>query len=171
MPEAVYGAEGEFLWRQVIVDPEAGTVTFRRCHQPRRFLSWGVDAEYTCRLSELRGVCWSAWRNIGSVLEVVTPAGRARLPQAASNFESVRAALMDGLKPGTALAWYEYPAAKALLALLVIIPGVFLGLVLCVWSLEQSWLPQWLVPGLVFGVVSLFFVVPIRSWWRGQPLQ
>lgn len=171
MPEAVYGAEGEFLWRQVLVDPAASTVTFRRCHQPGRFLSSGVDAGYTCRLSELRGVCWVGWRSVGSVLEVVTPDGRARLPQAASNFEEVRAARVGGLKPGAALPWYEFPAAKALLTLLVVIPGVILGLVLCVLSLEQSLVPKWLVPGLVFGLVALYFGIALRSLWRGQPLQ
>jgi len=104
----------------VAIDPAAGTVTFHRCHQPRRFLSWGVDPEFTCHLSELRGVCWNVVRGVGRVLEVVTPAGRARLAQAASGFEAVRAALVGGLAPGARLRWYEYPAAQLLL-----LPAIF----------------------------------------------
>jgi hypothetical protein len=169
MLAAEYGAAGEFLWRRVIVDPAAGTVTFHRCHQPGRFLSWGVEAEYTCRLSELRGVCWSGWRGIGPTLEVVTPAGRARLPQVAANFEAVRAAVVGGLKPGAALPWYEYPAAQALLLLLIVVPGVVLGLGLVIWLLQQPLVPSWVVPVVVLGPVLLIFLIPIVSWWRGRP--
>jgi hypothetical protein len=168
---AEYGAEGEFLWRRVLVDPEAGTVTFHRCHQPGRFLSWGVDVEYTCRLSELRGVCWSGMGRIGPTLDVVTPAGRARLPQVASNFETVRAALVGGLRPGAALPWYEYPVAQTLLALLVVVPGVVLGIGLAIWVFEQGLVPTWLVPVCVLAPVLLVFTLPILSWWRGRPLR
>ena len=56
---ADYGTEGEADWRRVVYDPDAGTVTFYNCYQSKRFLAWGADPEFTCRVSELRAAYWN----------------------------------------------------------------------------------------------------------------
>src|SRR5262249_2535726 len=118
---AEYGTAGGGVVRGGGGGLGGGACALARLAQRRRGVVWvgGGVAESTCWLWELGGVCWSGWRGIGPTLDVVTPAGRARLPQVAANFEAVRAALVGGLKPGAALPWYEYPAAQALLLLLV----------------------------------------------------
>ena len=170
MLSAEYGAAGDFLWRRVVVDPVARTVTFHRCHAPRRFWSWGVDPEYTCGLSELRGVCWDHSKGVGQTLEVVTPTGRASLPQSSSGFEEVRVAMVAGMGPGARLPWYEYPVAKVLIILLVYIPCGLACLSLAWWLANRlGTVPEWAWFGALIAAMSMFFVIPLVSYWRGRP--
>lgn len=174
MITAEYGAAGSSYWRRVAIDPDATAVTFDNCHFPRRFLSWGADREYTCRISELRGLCWNMegcggkrWRK-EPVLEVVTPAGRAVLPKAAEGFDAVYAALVAGIPEGGRLRWYEYPAAQSLLALLLIFP-VGIGMtILCAVFLERRLISTALLAG-VFGVLLPFLFLRAVSIWLGKP--
>ena len=117
---AEYGNPGEATYRRVIVNLSAGTVTFFRCHTPSRFMATGPDAECSCRLDEVRGIC-SAWvrpRDVGPVLEVVTSTGRARLPHSMSGFKTVCEVIEQSVaKSGSRLRWYEAAAAQEVLVL------------------------------------------------------
>ena len=164
MLTAEYGKPGEFEWRRVVVDPEAGTVVFHRCHMPRQFLSWGVDPEFRCALSELRGVRWNLLQWRGWVLEIVTPSGVARLPQGSRGFEAVHAALVEGLPPGARLRWFEHPAVKTLLLGPGLVLAVLLGLVLLLLIVGNWPAPAWSALGLL-----IIIAAAILSRRRGQP--
>jgi hypothetical protein len=170
---AEYGAVGSSYWRRVAIDPDAATISFDNCHFPNRFFSWGTDPGYTCRISELRGVCWNMggsgarWRK-EPVLEVVTPAGRAVLPKAAAGFDAVYAALIESIPADVRLRWYEYPAAQACLAFLLIFPvGVAMTL-LCAVLLERRLISTSLLAG-VFIVLMPFAFLRLVSMWIGKP--
>ncbi len=165
---AEYGTEGTADWRRVVVDPTAGVVTFYHCHQPNRFLAWGADPQFTCLLSELRGINWSYHRYIGRLLVVVTPAGLARLPERATAFEEVRAALLDGLAPGARLRWYESPIAKVTLLLALILPFGVLGAGLV--AMADQVVPGWLPIAVLLGLMLLLILIPLAAWWRGKSL-
>jgi hypothetical protein len=112
---AEYGKLGEAAYRRVSVNLSAGTITFFRCHTPRRFMATGPDAECSCQLAEVRGIgpAWFSPRGVGSVLEVVTPTGRARLPHAMSGFHAVREVIEEAVaKSGRRLRWYETATAQ-----------------------------------------------------------
>jgi hypothetical protein len=170
---AEYGVAGSSYWRRVAVDPDTATVTFDNCHFPRRFLSWGMDPEYTCRISELRGVCWNMegcgnrWRR-DPVLEVVTPAGRAILPKASAGFDAVYATLIAGIPEEVRLRWYEYPAAQSLVALLLIFPAGIAMTILCAVLLERRLIAAALLAG-VFIVFVPFVFLRVVSYWLGKP--
>lgn len=107
---AEYGKPGEATYRRVSVDLSAGTITFFRCHTPSRFMATGPDAEYSCQLEEIRGIgsTWVRPRDVGPVLEVVTPTGRARLPHSMSGFNAVREVIEQAVaKSGSRLRWHE----------------------------------------------------------------
>jgi hypothetical protein len=110
---AEYGTEGEFMWRRFVVDTDQATVTFHRCHVPKRFFSFGVDSEFTCPLSELRWTRRSRASGLGWLLEVVTPSGRAMIPERASGFEEMKSALIAGLAPDARQRWYQYTYVQA----------------------------------------------------------
>ena len=117
---AEYGNPGEATYRRVIVNLSAGTVTFFRCHTPSRFMATGPDAECSCRLDEVRGICstWVRPRDVGPVLEVVTSTGRARLPHSMSGFKTVCEVIEQSVaKSGSRLRWYEAAAAQEVLVL------------------------------------------------------
>lgn len=160
---AAYGTKGEMLWRKVIVDPDEGRVTFRRCHAPNRFLAWGVEDEYTCSLSELLGVCWSGAKGLGLSLEIVTPAGRARLPRTARGFDAVHAAILGGLSPTARLRWYQYPSGQFLIVLPMIFAGAWFGLALLAGAPDRA-------AAIGFVLVSPLLVIPIATWFRGRPI-
>ncbi len=173
MITAEYGAEGSTYWRRVTVDPTAATVTFHNCHFPKQFFSWGKDPEYTCRISDLRGVCWNMegcgnrWRK-ESVLEVVTPAGRAILPKSSVGFDAVYAALIAGIPKEARLYWYEYPAAQSLVALLLIFPIGIALTILCAVLLERQLISTAVLAGL-FIVLLPFVFLRVVSIWIGKP--
>ena len=173
MITAEYGAVGSSYWRRVALDPDAATVTFDNCHFPNRFFSWGTDPEYTCRISELRGVCWNMggcgtrWRK-EPVLEVVTPAGRAVLPKASAGFDAVYAALLAGMSADVRLRWYEYPAAQALVAFLLIFPVGIAMTIFCAVLLERQLTSTALLAG-VFIVLMPFVFLRAVSLWIGKP--
>jgi hypothetical protein len=160
---AEYGRPGDFLWRRVSIDPGRGTITFERCHQPARFLSFGAEPEFTCSLDDVRGVCWNRARGVGRVLEVVTRAGRARLPESAAGFNEVRSAV-EARRPTGRLRWYEYPAAQFALAVPVIVAAAGLGLAL--WGS----VPPWAYAVALFGAMALLPVIPLVARWRGRPM-
>lgn len=174
MITAEFDAAGSPNWRRVAMDPDTGTVTFYNSHFSKRFISWGTDPEYTCQLSELRGVCWNMggsgtrWRK-EPVLEVVTPAGRAMLPKASAGFDAVYAALIAGIPADVRLSWYQYPAAQSLLALLLIFP-VGIGMtILCAVLLERQ-LISTTVLAVVFIALLPFVFLRVLSFWLGKPM-
>lgn len=173
MITAEYDAAGSLHWRRVVIDPDAA-VTFDNCHFPKRFFSWGMDPAYTCRISELRGVCWNMgdsgtrWRK-EPVLEVVTPAGRAILPKAAVGFEAVHAALIAGIPEEARLRWYQYPAAQTLVALLLIFPVGMATTVLCAVLVERRLISTTLLAGACIALMPLVFLRAL-SMWRGRPM-
>lgn len=173
MITAEYGVAGSPYWRRVAINPEAATVTFDNCHFPNRFLSWGTDPEYSCRISEIRGVCWNMggcgtrWRK-ESVLEVVTPAGRAVLPKASAGFDAVYVSLIEGIPADVRLRWYEYPTAQALMAFLLIFPVGIATTILCAVLLERQLISTALLAG-VFIVLMPFVFFRVVSIWIGQP--
>lgn len=173
MITAEYCPAGSAWRRWVVIDPEAATVSFGNCHFPKRFFAWGTDAEYTCRIAELRGVCWnmggtgSRWRK-EPILEVVTPAGRAMLPKASAGFDAVYAALVAGIPEGVRLHWYQNPAAQALVGLLILPVGISIT-ILCAVLLERRWISAELLAGVCIVLMPLVFVRAL-SFWRGKPL-
>lgn len=173
MITAEYGEAGSSYWRRVAIDPDAATVTFDNCHFPRRFFSWGMDPDYTCRISELRGVCWNTegcgnrWRR-EPVLEVVTPAGRAVLPKASTGFDAVYSALIAGIPKEARLRWYEYPGAQSLVALLLIFPAGIVLTVLCAALLELQLISTALLAG-GFIILIPFVFLRALSYWLGKP--
>ena len=171
---ADYGKEGEADWRRVVYDPDSGTVTFYNCYQSRRFLAWGADPEFTCRVSELRAVYWSYQRGIGSVLLVVTPAGQVRIPQNALGLDGVRSALIGGLAPESRLRWYEYEAAKTVLIIAFTLGAAILGILLIVKTdlLNHQWPVELERTVFVVYCVILFFLALIINVlnWRGKSM-
>lgn len=173
MIAADYGAVGSAHSRRVTVDPDLGTVTFDNCHFPNRFFSWGMDPEYTCRISEIRGVCWNMggcgtrWRK-EPVLEVVTPAGRAVLPKASVGFDAVHTALIEGIPADVRLRWYEYPAAQSLMAFALIFPVGMVMTIVCAILLERRMISSALLAG-VFIALTPFVFIRALSIWAGKP--
>lgn len=173
MMMAEYRPAGSAWRRWVVIDPDAATVSFGNCHFPKRFFAWGTDAEYTCRISELRGVCWNMggtgtrWRR-EPTLEVVTPAGRAMLPKAATGFDAVYEALVAGIPEGVRLRWYQYPAVQPLVGLLIL-PGGIAITMLCAVLLEHRWISAGLLAGVCIVLMPLVFV-RVLSFWLGKPL-
>ena len=171
---ADYGKEGDANWRRVVHDPDAGTVTFYNCYQSKRFLAWGADPEFTCRVSEIRAVYSSNQPGIGSVLLVVTPAGEVRIPQNAVGLDGVRSALIGGLAPESRLRWYEYEAAKtALLMAFVWGAGILVILLIVKADVFKN---QWPVElertvFVVYCVIISFpILIPLVSQWLGKSL-
>ena len=181
---ADYGKEGEADWRRVVYDPDAGTVTFYNCYQSRRFLAWGADPEFTCRVSEIRAVYWSYQRGIGSVLLVVTPAGQVRIPQKVVGLDGVRSALIGGLAPESRLRWYEYEVAKTVLIIAFTLGAAILGILLIVktdvlnhqWpvELERTVVVIFFLLGLSINVLSYEYeaakTVPIIAFTLGAAI-
>ena len=164
---AEYGKPGEVNYRKVIVDPQAGTITFFRCHQPSRFLASGPDLEFSCGLDEIRGTCatWVRPRPVGAVLEVATPAGRARLPHAMSGFVAVRQVIEQAVtRSGHRLAWYEYAAARE--AMVYACGGT--GAAVAIWALVAA--PGWVGALVVAAIASLPLGVCALFWWRGRAM-
>lgn len=164
---AEYGKPGEANYRKVIVDPQAGTITFFRCHQPSRFLSPSPDPEYSCGLDEIRGTCatWVRPRPVGAVLEVVTPAGRARLPHAMPGFVAVRQVIEQAVaRSGRRLAWYEYAAARE--SLVYACGGT--GTAVAIWALVAA--PGWVGALVVAAIASVPLGVCALFWWRGRTM-
>ena len=164
---AEYGAEGDRDWRRVTVDPDAGTVTFHHCHQPRRFLSAGADPEFTCRLTDLCGVCSNSVRGVGRELEVVTAAGRARLPESAPGFEAVRAALVGGLAPKAGLRWHQYPSA-GLLWMPVILAAAIGMAILFFTAVAELGVSDRVVLWSVLGLMAAVAIAAVLLTWRGR---
>ena len=173
MITAEYGTAGTSNWRRVAIDTDAGTVTFDDCHFPNRFFSWGTDAEYTCQIADVQGVCWNTegcgdhWRK-EPVLEVVTPAGRARLPKTSAGFDAVYAALIAGMPEGTRLRWYQYPAAQSLMTVLTIFPVGIAMTILCAILLERQLISLALLAAM-FIVLLPFAFLRVLSTWLGKP--
>lgn len=164
---AEYGKPGEASYRKVVVDPQVGTITFFRCHQPSRFLAPGPDPEYACSLDEIRGMCatWVRPRAVGAVLEVVTQAGRARLPHAMSGFVAVRQVIEQAVaRSGHRLAWYEYAAAREAL---VYVCGAA-GTAVAIWALVAA--PGWVGALVVGAIASVPLSVCALFWWRGRTM-
>ncbi|MGV3605844.1 MAG: hypothetical protein ACO1RA_05510 [Planctomycetaceae bacterium] len=164
---AEYGKPGEANYRKVIVDLQAGTITFFRCHQPSRFLAPGPDPEYGCSLDEIRGTCatWVRPRPVGAVLEVVTPDGRVRLPHAMSGFVAVRQVIEQAVaRSGHRLAWYEYAAAREAL---VYVCGAA-GAAVAIWALVAT--PGWVGALVVAAIASVPLGVCALFWWRGRAM-
>ena len=175
MITAEYGAEGSPWWCRIAIDPDTATVTFQNCHYQRRFFSWGVDPEYTCRLAELRGLCWNmggtggywSWRK-APVMEVVTPAGRAVVPKAAAGFAAVHEAIVGGIPPDVRLRWYEYPAAQTAIGLLVIFPSGIAATILCAVLVERRLVSPMQLFVVFLVLIPLLFLRSV-SPWDGRP--
>jgi|GEM_PF-2086596 len=161
---AEYGNPGEATYRRVIVNLSAGTITFLRCHTPSRFMATGPDAECSCRLDEIRGIgsTWIRPRDVGPVIEVVTPTGRARLPHAMTGFNAVREVIEDAVaKSGNRIRWHETAAAHEVFVLTcgaTLAAGV-------IWALPE--LPRWAVAATVWMMV-LVLLVACGLYWRSK---
>ena len=165
---AEYGEPGEATNRRVSVNLSAGTITFFRCHTPSRFMATGPDAECSCRLDEIRGIgsTWVRPRDVGPVLEVVTPTGRARLPHSMSGFNAVREVIEQAVaKSGSRLRWHEAPAVQEVLVLAcgaTLAAGV-------IWALPE--MPLWAIAAAVWTMVLVLLAVcglywrSKRTWW------
>ena len=165
---AEYGEPGEATNRRVSVNLSAGTITFFRCHTPSRFMATGPDAECSCRLDEIRGIgsTWVRPRDVGPVLEVITPTGRARLPHSMSGFNAVREVIEQAVaKSGSRLRWHEAPAVQEVLVLAcgaTLAAGV-------IWALPE--MPLWAIAAAVWTVVLVLLAVcglywrSKRTWW------
>ncbi|MGL4552734.1 MAG: hypothetical protein ACRC33_16285 [Gemmataceae bacterium] len=163
---AEYGEPGEVFWRRVTVDPDAGTATFERCHIPARSFTLWPEPEFACPAGDIRGTYWTAVRDVGAVLVIVTRRGRAALPQSAVGFEAVRSAVEGWAGSGAGLSWYEYPAGQFALALAAVVVAVVAGLAVAV----SGVLPAWAYVALVLGPVGFFVWVLVFSAIRGKPL-
>ena len=159
---ADYGKPGEPHYRRVFVDQKGGRITFYRCHQSSRLRALGPDPEVTCRLDEIRGICatWVGRRDMGAMLDVVTPTGRARLPHAMHEFAAIRQVLEQAVaRSGNKLNWYEYAAAQEALVIACGIAGAAVSL----WALLT--MPGW--AGVVFVGVLVFLIIATRVlFWR-----
>ena len=170
MVEAEYVGLKGLVHQRIVVDPDAGRVTFFNCHWPRRFLT-EADAEYTCRLSELKGVAISFY---DGRLAVKTPAGWGYLISSAAGFEDVSRALRRGVPQGARMAWHEYPGVRTFLfcwigaplsivaALIATVMGV---IVLERWNLSSKPIEWLLICLMLLPVVAAIFVFA-RFWWR-----
>jgi hypothetical protein len=154
------------FWRRITIDPDAGTATFEQCHIPNRFLSLWPEREFTCSSADIRGTYWSGVRDVGPLLVIVTRHGQARIPQSATGFEAIRAAIEDWAGSGAGLSWYEYPIPRFFLSLTAVVIAVCLGLAVIV----SGALPTWAYPVLVLGPVAFLIFVLILSAWRAKPL-
>jgi hypothetical protein len=170
MITAEYASHGQSLWRRVEVDPAAGQVVFYRCHYPQKFFAWGPDQEYRCPLADLRGAYRNQRLSLGSVLEVVTPAGWAILPESAAGFTELRTALLTGLGPEAKLRWWEYPAVQSLLGLLILFPAGLLATILISWSLERELLSAPIICGFLSTMIVLGFSLVALLRWQGKLL-
>ncbi|MFO0820934.1 MAG: hypothetical protein U1A77_23510 [Pirellulales bacterium] len=161
---AEYGKPGEPHYRRVVVDQKGGRITFYRCHQSSRLLALGPDPEFTCGLDEIRGICatWVGRRNMGAMLDVVTPTGRARLPHAMHGFAAIRQVLEQAVaRSGNKLNWYEYATAQEALVMACGIAGAAVA----IWALLA--LPGWATA--VFVGVLLFLIIAARIvFWRSK---
>lgn len=164
---AEYGAPGEASYRRVIVDRQAGKITFFRCHHRNRIWAIGPDAEYSCRLDQIRGLCatWVRPRHVGPVLEVVTPNGRARLPQTMRGFVPVRHILQEAVvRYGRRLPWYELSIIRELLVLVCGAAGgaALIGVLLAA--------PYWVSVLAIVATASVPLVVCALFWLSGRSL-
>lgn len=165
---AEYGKPGQATYRRVSVNLSAGTITFFRCHTPSRFLATGPDTESSCKLEEIRGIGWT-WirpRDVGPVLEVVTPNGRARLPHSMSGFNAIREVIEQAVaKSGSRLRWHETAAVQQIFVLTcgtILAAGV-------IWVLPE--MPRWAIAATVWTMVFVLLAAcslyarKKRTWW------
>lgn len=161
---AEYGKKNAWMWRGVIVDPATGRVTFYRCHRPNRFWSWGVEDEYECALSELQGGYWMRGWKLGVFnLEIVTPTGRAMLPNTAKGFDAVCAAIRAGLPPSARLRWYQYPPGQTLILLPIIFGATWSGAFLLAGAADRAGIP-------LLVLMLLCVVILLATRLRGRPM-
>lgn len=165
---AEYGKPGEATYRRVSVNFAAGTITFFRCHTPSRFMATGPDTECSCKLEEIRGIgsTWVRPRDVGPVLEVVTPTGRVRLPHSMSGFNAIREVIEQAVaKSGSRLRWYEAAAVQEVLVLtcgLILAAGV-------IWALPE--MSRWAITATVWTMVLVLLAAcslysrSKRTWW------
>jgi hypothetical protein len=161
---AEYGQPNEATYRRVSLNLSAGTITFFRCHTPSRFMATGPDAECSCRLEEIRGIgsTWVRPRDVGPVLEVVTPTGRARLPHSMNGFNAVREVIEQAVaKSGSRLKWHEAAAAQEVLVLTC---GATLAAGL-IWALPE--MPRWAVAATVW-ILVLVLLAACGLYWRSK---
>ena len=116
--------------KRVVVDEDAGIVSFAYCHRPRRFWSVRVDPSFACRLDVVLAVHVDRDPEYGfSVCWVSTPAGRAVFDSWMTGFDEVVEALrcQTGLGHGPLL---ENPHMwKAVMIPLVLLVALLLFLV------------------------------------------
>lgn len=165
---AEYGKPGEATYRRVCVNLPTGTITFFRCHSPSRFMATGPDAESSCQLEEIRGIgsTWVRPRDVGPVLEVVTPTGRARLPQSMSGFHAVREVIEQAVaKSGSRLRWHQTAAAQEVLVL----SGGALLAAGVIWALPE--MSRWAIAATIWTMVLVVLAAcslysrSKRTWW------
>lgn len=165
---AEYGKPSEATYRRVSVNCSAGTITFFRCHTPSRFMASSPDTECSCQLEEIRGIgsTWVRPRDVGPVLQVVTPTGRARLPHSMRGFNAVREVIEQAVaKSGSRLRWHETAPAQVAFALTcgaILAAGV-------IWALPE--MPRWGIAATVWTMVLVLLVAcglysrSKRTWW------
>jgi hypothetical protein len=165
---AEYGQPGEATYRRVVVNLSTGTITFFRCHTPSRFMAIGPDAECSCQLEEIRGIgsTWVRPRDVGPVLEVVTPTGRARLPHSMSGFHAVREVIEQAVATsGSRLKWCETAAAQEVFVLscgAISAAGV-------IWASPE--ISRWAIAATIWTMVIVLLVAcslysrSKRTWW------
>jgi hypothetical protein len=94
LPENKWLSSWFYRGKRVVVDEDAGTVSFAYCHRPRRFWSVRADASFVCRLSEVLAVHVDRDPEYGrSACWVSTPAGRAVFHSQMAGFDEVVQAL------------------------------------------------------------------------------
>ena len=76
--------------KRVVVDEDAGTVSFDHCYRPRHFWAVRDDPSFACRLNELLAVHVKRDAEYGgSACWVSTPAGRAVFDSRMDGFDDV----------------------------------------------------------------------------------
>ena len=121
--------------KRVVVDEDAGTVSFAYCHRPRRFWAVRTDPLFACRLSELLAVHVNRDPEFGgSACWVSTPAGRAVFDSRMAGFDEVVQVLRRNTGPnGGPLVENPHMWNAAILPLTLLVTALLFLLVWLGW--------------------------------------
>jgi hypothetical protein len=93
---------------RVIVDVDSGTITFERCHWPRRFWALRPEERYTCHLTDILEIhhdsllTWLLTREARwQGATIVTHTGKASINSLMSGFNEVLAAITANSQAGS----------------------------------------------------------------------
>src|SRR4051794_37087891 len=93
--------------QRVIVDADAGTITFEECHLPSGFWKICWQNQHTCRFTDIRAIHYVSWFSrllargyLGPRATIVTRTGKASIDGRMTGYAEVLAALTPHVKPG-----------------------------------------------------------------------